>query len=357
MATGAVIDQAKQDAFMEKLIGDVSGTMTTFMAVLGDRLGLFKDLAKNGPATSLELAERTGIQERYAREWLEGLAASGYLEHESSTGRYRLSPEHAEALATEGGPHFVGGVYQMLPELLKPLDELERAFREGGGVPQSSFGANFWEGMERFSAGWFENLLLQEWIPASPEVEEKLSEGALVADVGSGSGRALIKLAAAFPASRFVGYDAFEGQIARASANAEAAGVGERVSFERFDASEGLPERFDVITTFDVIHDAVDPHGLLRSIRKALKPAGIYLLLEINCADEPAGNAGPLGAMFYGFSVYYCMTTSLAHNGEGLGTVGLPESKVREFCREAGFSAVRRLPLENPFNVLYEVKA
>ncbi len=354
MATDAAIDQEKLGAFMEKLIGDVSGTMVTLMCVLGDRLGLFKDLARNGPATSDELAERAGVNGRYAREWLEGLAAAGYLEHEPSSGRYLLPAEHAEALAREGGSHFVGGIYQQIPEFVMPIDQLTRAFRQGGGVPASAFSEGFWEGMERFTGAWFDNLLLQEWIPASPVTTKKLEDGALLADVGCGSGKAVIKLAQAFPSSRFVGYDVFEGQIARATANAEAAGVADRVSFVQIDVGEGLPEQYDVITTFDVVHDAVDPLGLVRSIRAGLEPDGIYLILEINCANNAEDNAGPLGALLYGISIFYCMTTSLAHNGEGLGTVGLPEGKVRALCTEAGFSAVRRLPPKNPFNILYE---
>jgi hypothetical protein len=129
------------------------------------------------------------------------------------------------------------------------------------------------------------------------------------------------------------------------------------VKFEKRDvAREGLPEKYDVISTFDVVHDAVDPVGLLRAIRASLADDGIYICLDINCADDPADNEGPLAAMFYGFSVTYCMTTSLASDGEGLGTCGLPEAKLRELCDEAGFGELRRLPLEDPFNSVYEIR-
>jgi SAM-dependent methyltransferase len=148
----------------------------------------------------------------------------------------------------------------------------------------------------------------------------------------------------------------FQPSVDRATANATAAGVADRVSFHQRDVSTGLPEQYDVITTFDVVHDAADPGSLLRSIRSALRPDGIYVCLDINCSDKLEENAGPLGAMFHGFSVLYCMTTSLANGGIGLGTVGLHEPKVRELCTDAGFGAVRRVPMENPFNNLYEVK-
>ena len=152
-----------------------------------------------------------------------------------------------------------------------------------------------------------------------------------------------------------MGYDNFAPSIAQATANAQAAGVADRVRFEHRDVSEGLPEQYDVITTFDVVHDAVNPRGLLRAIRNGLRPGGRYVCLEINSSDKLEENIGLLGAFFYSCSVLYCMTTSLAHHGEGLGTVGLPEPKMRELCAEVGFSNVWRVPMENPFNILYEI--
>jgi 2-polyprenyl-3-methyl-5-hydroxy-6-metoxy-1,4-benzoquinol methylase len=356
MTSHPALDQAKVEAFVHKVLGDTSAALTTTLAVLGDRLGLFKDLAAHGPATSEELASRMGINERYAREWLGGMASAGYLEYEPTSRRFMLPPEHAPALAQEGGPVFFGGVYQMMTGMSGVLDRLTAAFRAGGGVPQSAYHDDMWDGMERFSINWFENLLTQQWIPAMPDVQAKLERGAQVADVGCGRGRALIKLAQAFPIARYIGYDGFGPTIERAMANARAAGVADRVRFEQRDVSKGLPEQYDVITTFDVVHDAVDPVGLLRTIRQGLRPHGVYVCLDINCSDKLEENNGPLGAMFHGFSVLYCMTTSLAGGGMGLGTLGFHEPKVRELCAEAGFSNVRRVPLENPFNNLYEIR-
>ncbi|MBI4311570.1 MAG: methyltransferase domain-containing protein, partial [Chloroflexi bacterium] len=187
--------------------------------------------------------------------------------------------------------------------------------------------------------------------------EAKLRQGVAVADVGCGNGKALIKLAQAFPKSKFVGYDAFAPAIATATAKAKEAGVADRVRFQAHDVAKGLPEQYDLIPTFDVVHDAVQPRALLKGIRQGLKQDGSYLLLDINCSDKLEENVGPLGAMFQGISLMYCMTTSLAGNGQGLGTMGLPPSKVNELCKEAGFGSVRRLPIENPFNILYEVRA
>jgi SAM-dependent methyltransferase len=356
MATATEFDSAKVEAFVGKVLGDASATMSTMLAVLGDRLGLFKDLHTSGPATSAELAARAGIQERYAREWLGGMASAGYLTFDAEQGRFQLPAEHAPALAEEAGPYFFGGLYQMVPAMVATLDTLAEAFRAGGGVPYSAYGPDFWDGMDRFTNCWFENLLLQQWIPALPDVARKLDSGARVADVGCGRGRALIKLAQAYPASQFVGYDIYPPTVERASALADAAGVGDRVRFEALDGARGLPERFDVITTFDVIHDAPDPAGLLRAIREALADDGIYVCLDINCSDRLEENAGPLGSFFHGISVMYCMTTSLAQNGAGLGTLGFHERKVRELGTEAGFRSIRRLSLENPFNSVYEIR-
>jgi SAM-dependent methyltransferase len=353
---GPAIDEAKVEAFMGKVIGDFSGAMMTMYCALGDRLGLFKTLA-GGAATSAELAKRAGVNERYALEWLRGMAAAGYIEHDRASDSYTLPPEHALALAQEGSPMFFGGGFQMLPAMADVFGEVAERFRAGGGVAQDAYPADFWEGLERFTSGWFENFLLQEWIPSMPAVKEKLEQGCLYADVGTGAGLAILKLAGEFPNSQFVGYDISEAQIERARKNVEEAGFADRVRIEMKDVGEGLDEKFDVISTYDVIHDAVDPQGLLSAIRQGLKEDGTYICLDINCADDPADNEGPLAAMFYGFSMLYCMTTSLAHDGEGLGTCGLPEAKLRELCEKAGFSEVRRIEMENPFNNLYEVKA
>lgn len=351
------IDETKVEAFMEKLVGDFSSVMTFTLCTLGDRLGLFKELAENGPASGEELAKRANVHERYATEWLRGMASGGYLELDRASGRFSLPPEHAPALAQESGPMFFGGPFQMLPGAIGVLDQLTESFRSGGGVKQAEYNDDWWDGMQRFTNGWFENLLTQVWIPAMPDVQKKLEEGAHCADIGCGSGRASIKLATAYPSTTHAGYDIADAQLERARTNAKASGLGDRVRFEKLDAAQGLPEKYDLITTFDVIHDAADPLGLMKAIREGLKDDGIYVCLDINCADDHADNEGPLAAMFYGFSVLYCMTTSLANGGAGLGTCGLPEAKVREFAGQAGFSDVRKVPLEDPFNNIYELKA
>ncbi len=340
---------------MGKVVGDISGMMVVGLCHLGDRLGLFKDLAANGPLTSQELADRLDLNERYVREWLRGLTAAGYLE-EPEPGRFLLPAEHVPALADESGEMFVGGVYEMTPAALAPLDRLAETFRKGGGVRQSDYPPMLWSGMSRFTGSWFESVMVDEWLSTFPHIVEKLKQGIDVADVGCGAGRALIVLAKAFPNSRFTGYDLFPAQVELARANAEEAGVAERVSFETLDVAKGLPARYDLVSTFDVVHDATDPKGLLAAIRAAVKDDGDYLMLEINCQDRAQDNVGPIATMFYGFSIFYCMTTSLAGGGAALGTCGMPESVVRELSAEAGFGEVVRSTAEDPFNVLYDIR-
>jgi winged helix-turn-helix protein len=146
MQTQAVLDQTKVDQFVGKVLGDTSATLVTLLAALGDRLGLFKELAASGPVTSADVASRTGLNERYAREWLGGMATAGYIDYDSATQRFTLPPEHAPALAQEGGPFFFGGVHEMLPALIGVLDQVTESFRQGGGVPQSAYDAHFWDG-------------------------------------------------------------------------------------------------------------------------------------------------------------------------------------------------------------------
>jgi 2-polyprenyl-3-methyl-5-hydroxy-6-metoxy-1,4-benzoquinol methylase len=349
-------DQKKADEFVGRVLSDTAAVTTTALSSIGDRLGIWRDLAEHGPATPVDLARRMGLSERHLREWCAAMASAGYLELCTDSRRYGLPAEHVPVLARENGPVFFGGVQQCVLGYLGPLERIIETFRTGGGVPQSAYAESTYDGMERFTASWFENLLVPVWLPAVG-ADRRLASGIEVADVGCGRGRALIKLAQTYPHSRFVGYDVYGPNVARAREHAERAGVAQRVTFEQLDVAHGLPRAFDLVTTFDVLHDAVDPISLLRSIKRGLRKDGSYLCLDINCSEHVEKNAGTLGAFFYGCSVLYCMSTSLAHGGAALGTCGLHEPKLRALADDAGFSRVERVALENPFNTLYELRA
>lgn len=353
--TPTTILEEQAGAFTGRVLGDTAAAATVVLAALGDRLGLFKSLANDGPATSAGLAARTGLDERYVREWLNGMFAADYLTFDPAGSTYSIPAAHVPTLAAEPGPAFFGGVHQELLGAIQRYDEVLEAFRSGGGISHGHLHPDVGLGTARFTAAWHECLLVPEWLPLVPEVQRLLERGADVADVGCGAGLACINLARAFPASRFVGYDVSVDAVEAARINAKDDGVADRVWFEVLDASRGLPHMFDLVTTFDVVHDAVAPRALLRAIRDALREGGRYLCLEINCSDKTTENVGPIAALLYGFSLLYCMTTSLAEGGEGLGTLGLPESVLRSLAREAGFSSVRRIEMDNPFNALYEV--
>jgi len=353
----AAPSQEAVEAFVGKVLGDFAGHMAANLGVFGDQLGLWRVLAERGAANSVELAERAGIDERYAREWLAGVTAAGYLTYDSSTGRYAMPAAHVPVLATEGAPYFFGGAFQEVAGMGDHFDELIAAFRRGGGVDQSRYNHHMFAAIARFTNGWFENLLIPVWIPAMPDVQKLLERGVKVADIGCGAGKALIKLATTYPEGTYVGYDNSPEQLALAAKEVEAAGLSDRVRFELLDASEGLPEQYDVITTFDVLHDSVDPAGLLAAIRQALRPGGRYVCVDINSSDDPEQNVGPLATLLYGTSIMYCMTVSLARGGAGLGTCGLHPKKLEELAAQAGFGEVRLAPVEDPFNNLYEITA
>ena len=355
-ATPTTIDRARADAFTGRVVDDTAGLTTVALASIGDQLGLWRQLADGGPADSRELAVRTDTDERYVREWLAAMLAAGYLEYEPASGRFTLPPEHVPALVDEPGPAFFGGVHQELLGLLQRFPAVLEAFRHGGGIRQDDYPDDVYVGMDRFTAMWHENLLLQQWLPACPDAVAKLEAGGRLADVGCGQGRAVVRLAKAFPRATVDGYDVLPRNIERARAHARAEGVDDRVRFEVIDAAEGVPGTYDVITTWDVLHDAVDPAGILRSIRGALAPGGVYLCLDINCSDRVEENVGALKALLYGFSVLYCMTTSLARGGAGLGTCGLDPTTFERLCADAGLGPVRQVPMDNPFNNLYEVR-
>lgn len=346
------LDQQKSLQFLLKCAQDAASANAVLLTAIGERLGLFGAMASTGPCTSATLAGAASVDERYAREWLAAMTACGVVEH--SDGTFVLPPEHAALLSGSGGGPGFARMFDWLTEMHSVAPLVVDAFRSGGGVPQSAYPSSFWAASERFGAAT-DRVIVDQCVPALPALRDALERGIDVADIGCGNGRKLAALARAYPSSRFVGYDIFEDNVRRAGAHAD--GLDGTLRFEARDASSGLPETYDLITVLDVVHDAADPLGVLRAARSALRPGGTCLCLEIRCSERLDDNVGPLGALLYGVSILYCMTTSLASGGAGLGTMGLPESRLRELAVKAGFADVRALPVENPINVVYELVA
>jgi 2-polyprenyl-3-methyl-5-hydroxy-6-metoxy-1,4-benzoquinol methylase len=347
-------EKAKQVA--QQVVGDVGTCVHGALCFIGDRLGLFKAMQTAGFVTSAELAAKTELNERYLREWLNAMAAAQYLEYDATSQRYNLTPEYAMVLADEESPFFVGSYFQMVQSVMTVAPKVADSFRSGKGVAQADYPPWMFEASERNSFPRYKYKLVKKWLPVMPGVVERLNAGGSAVDVGCGGGRAAILIAQAFPKARVFGYDLVAQSIERARRNAQAAGVGDRVAFEVGDGA-ALPEsKFDLVTTFDVVHDAVDPVGLMSAIRCALAPGGTYLVQEINVSSKPEENHRPLGKMVYSISTMYCMTTSLAHGGAGIGAA-MGEDKARELAEQAGFKHFRHLPIEDDFAVLYELKA
>jgi 2-polyprenyl-3-methyl-5-hydroxy-6-metoxy-1,4-benzoquinol methylase len=350
------IDWSKVKAFAGLMTNDLGAAMQGALTYIGDRLGIFKALAGAGAVTAAELASRTGLNERYLREWLGAMTAARYIDYDAASARYSMPPEHALILADENSQFFMGGFMQMIVPEVAMAPKLLESFRTGRGLPQSEYPPEVFEAIERGSAPIYRHSLVRKWLPAMPAVEAKLRAGAAALDVGCGSGRAVITLAQAYPKSHFSGYDAHHGSVERARANAAKAGVSERVTFDVVDCTRLPKSRFDLITCFDVIHDSVDPVGLMRSIRGALKPDGSFLMVEMNVSGKVEENVNPLGRLMYSASTLYCMTVSLAHGGAGIGAL-MGEERARALAEEAGFTSFVRLPVKDAFSALYELKA
>lgn len=344
------------EEFSERIVNEISNSMSMIMAVVGDRLNLFKELSKTGPVTTSEFAQRVDLDERYVREWMRGMYSADYLVFDPISDTYHLPSNYQPILAEEEGPMFLGGVIQQLSSMWKVLEPVMDSFRNGSGVQQSEYDDLFWTSMERETVVGFKHSLIPEWIESMPDLKLKLETGIRVADLGCGNGRALMVLAKAFPNSTFIGYDNWPLSIEKARINAEEEGITDNLSFEVLDIIKGLPQSFDLLTAFDVLHDMVDPQEAIHQISNSLDPDGTFLLLDFSSSDKPEENKGPLSTILYGFSLMYCMTTSLANGGLALGTVGLTMSKLREFCFNADLYNIEELAVSDEFNTLYRIE-
>jgi len=345
-------------AFQGQVFGGFCATMVAFGAYLGDRLGLFASLAQSGPKEAAELSAKLKLDFALVRQWLQLMAAAGYLDFDPETATYALEPEHAAVIGKETGPMSVAGGFQQLGAFAVQLPALVEAFRAGGGLQQASYSEDLWSGMERLSAMWFDHEMVEAWVPSVAGLEAKLKEGARVADIGSGSGRALIRLAHAFPRSRFVGYDRFPAAVDRARRNAELAGVEDSVSFEVHDTEEGLREKFDLVTAFDSLHDMNDVGAAISGVASALSSGGVFLIFEFaDLSERPDGEQMPTDIMLHGVNLFYNLPVALSVNPGKTDPVALPESRLRRLCSKAGLSLATSAPMRNPFHVMYEARA
>ena len=337
--TTAELDEAKQLAFTVKMAGILNSGGLALMCSIGHRTGLFDSMVDLAPSTSEQVADAAGLDERYVREWLGAMVTGRIVEYDRESRLYSLPPEHAASITRGAGPGNLASWTQFVGFLAAVEDPIIEAFRNGGGVPYSSY-PNFQKVTAEQSARVFDATLIDRTLPLVSGLVERLTDGIDVADVGCGQGHAINLMAKAFPNSRFTGYDFSEEGVQAGKDEASTMGL-TNATFEVKDVStlDGSV-RFDFITTFDSIHDQAQPARVLQGIADSLSPGGVYLCVDVRANTDVADNMDhPMGPFLYTISAMHCMTVSLALGGEGLGTVW-GEQKALEMLAGAGFPNV-----------------
>jgi 2-polyprenyl-3-methyl-5-hydroxy-6-metoxy-1,4-benzoquinol methylase len=336
------MDKEKTKQAIDKVFRDMAGAMSAGMAYLGTRTGLFRAMAGKGPLSADEVVTASGLQARYVEEWLKGMASAGYLEF--SQDKYTLPDEMAYFVASDGTDHYVGGMYAMVPPLLNVAPKVADAFAKGGGVPFAEFGPDCIAALDLINRGQYEERFASYWLKSLPEVVARLQAGARMLDFGCGSGRVAMAIKKAFPAAEVAGYDVDAHSIARA----QEAAKGMQIGF-----GTQLPGgQFDMVTICDCIHDLAQPVETLKRVHSLVKPGGTLFIVEPKAADRLEDNLNPVATMFYGFSLFHCMTQSLARGGPGLGTCMGP-GQTEKLVREAGFRQFRMLDIKSMTNLFY----
>ncbi|MDT0330544.1 class I SAM-dependent methyltransferase [Nocardiopsis lambiniae] len=351
--TGQALDRDAVEEFSGRLIGFMDSGSAALLCGLGHRLGLFDTMAGRGAMTGPEVAHEAGLNERYVREWLAGATMAGVIEYDPPSGTYLLPPEHAACLTRAAGPDNLARLLTVLSMLARVDEQVEEAFRKGGGVPYSAY-ERFQEMMAEDSGVLVDASLIDTTLPLVEGLPERLALGIDVADVGCGRGRALNVMGRTYPRSRFVGYDFSPEAVAFARGQADAMGLF-NVRFELRDVSTlDIEDGYDLITAFDTIHDQAHPARVLAGVHRALRPDGVFLMADVKASSDLHENAGlPWATFLYTVSLMHCMTVSLALGGDGLGTAW-GEQKARAMLAEAGFGRVRVEENDvDPFNNYY----
>ena len=355
-ATMSDVDNDKLGALVGKMLGDLGGAFSVPTVRIGFRLGLFDALHRPGAAGISELAERTGLAERYVREWAFAQAANGYIAFDAEQERFSLTPEQAMVFANKDSPVYLEGAFDLASAMVEGQSKVESAFQTGHGVAWGQSCGCLFCAVGAFFRPGYVNSIVQSWLPSLDGVLPKLKSGAKVADVGCGVGFSTLLMAKAFPLSSFVGYDFHAPSIEQANSHAKSHGLADRVHFVTATAKDITDRDFDLVTMFDCLHDMGDPRGCAKHVRKLLKPGGSWMIVEPIAADHPAANVGnPVSRLFYNASTMICVPTSLAQEvGEALGAQA-GEARLAEVLKEGGFRHVRRAA-QGPFNMVLEAR-
>lgn len=353
--TAGAVDTDKLMAFVFRAVDEVGATLNTALVVMGDRLGYYRLLANHGPLTAGQLAERSETGEHYAREWLNAQAAGGYVTYDPASGSYTLPPEQAVALTDEDSPVYLPGFFQIAHGTARDAHRIIDLARTGDGLGWHEHNDDVHTGCERFFRPGYHANLVSAWLPALDGVVDKLHAGVRVADVGCGHGASTILMAQAFPSSRFIGSDYHAGSIETARQRAAEAGVGDQLRFEEAAATSFGGGPFDLVTTFDALHDMGDPIGAAQHVFDNLADDGVWMIVEPVAGDAVEDNLNPVGRAYYGFSTLLCTPSSLAQDvGMALGTQAGP-ARIRAVTTSAGFTRFR-VAAQTPFNNVLEVR-
>lgn len=334
------MDKERQKQAIDRVLRDMAGAMAAGLALVGTRTGLFRAMAGKGAMTLDDVVSASKLQGRYVEEWLKGMTSAGYLDYQD--GKYALPEEMAYFVASEGTDHFVGGMWEMVPPLLRVAPRVVEAFAKGGGVPFGDFGPECVNALDLINRGQYDERFASYWLKSLPEVIAKLQAGGRMLDFGCGSGRVAMAIKRAFPEAQVAGFDIDAQSIARARET------------DLDIAFDTTPPKgpFDLVSICDCIHDLAAPVDTLRQVHGLVAPGGTLFIVEPKAADRLEDNKNPVATMFYGFSVFHCMTQSLARGGPGLGTCMGP-AQTEKLVREAGFKGFKMLDIKSMTNLFY----
>lgn len=349
------VDESKLNELLGKMVTEMGAAAIGPLIIIGDQLGLYRTMEERGSSTSQQLAEASGVNERYLREWLSAHAASGYVNYDESNRTFTLSPEQALVFSSPDSPVLMTGAYYAISSMYHDVPVMQKAFKSGDGVSWGDHHSCLFCGTEKFFRPAYASSLVQTWLPSLDGVVEKLERGGKVADVGCGHAASTLIMAKAFPNSEFIGFDFHQGSIDHAKEEARKSGL-DNISFKVATAQDFDGDGYDLVTFFDCLHDMGDPVGACKHVKEVLKPDGTCMIVEPFAHDTLKENINPVGRAYYSFSTLLCTPSSMSQEvGLALGAQA-GEKRLREVAQEAGFNNFRRAA-ETPFNLILEATA
>ncbi len=349
------IDEQQFGEFVERFFGDLGAMMHAPTVLIGDRLGLYRAMADCEWKSPKEVAEATSTHERYVREWLAAQAASGYAEYDPETQRFRLTPVQAMVFTGQGGIFDAPAGVLAAASVLADVDIISEAFAAGRGLSWNDRHHDLTEATARFFAGNYRTHLVHDWIPAVEGIEDRLSEGISVIDIGCGGGASTVLMAEAYPASSFLGIDSDPGSIDLAREEAAKVGVDDRCSFEIANAKDYPGSDYGLATVFDALHDMGDPTGAAAHVLETLSDDGVWMIVEPFAGDHVEENLTPVGRIFYSASTTICLPTSRSQEVDAALGGQAGERHIRKVVTAAGFTRFHRAT-ETPMNLIFEAR-